>query len=140
MVKHAQFVGNLPTNCLGVFDHFLGLALKGLTWTWNNFLGVVFGKSYHQINKFPLHKKMKFSIKDFFNKWDQIRKKLRIWSHLLKKSLIEKFIVRAVSSSKSTIETLEQPHKQMLKVNNTNITKKCEICSKLTIRTPERCQ
>ena len=25
-----QFVGNLPTNCLSVFDHFLGLALKGL--------------------------------------------------------------------------------------------------------------
>ena len=26
-----QFVGNLPTNCLSVFDHFMGLALKGLT-------------------------------------------------------------------------------------------------------------
>ena len=25
-----QFVGNLPTNCLNVFDHFVGLALKGL--------------------------------------------------------------------------------------------------------------
>ena len=25
-----QFVGNLPTNCLSVFDHFVGLALKGL--------------------------------------------------------------------------------------------------------------
>ena len=24
-----QFVGNLP-NCLSVFDHFMGLALKGL--------------------------------------------------------------------------------------------------------------
>ena len=23
-----QFVGNLPTNCLNVFDHFVGLALK----------------------------------------------------------------------------------------------------------------
>ena len=23
-----QFVGNLPTNCLSVFDHFVGLALK----------------------------------------------------------------------------------------------------------------
>ena len=28
-----QFVGNLPTNCLSVFDHFVGLALKGLTKT-----------------------------------------------------------------------------------------------------------
>ena len=27
--------------------------------------------------------KMKFSIKDFFSKCDQIHRKLRIWSHLL---------------------------------------------------------
>ena len=25
-----QFVGKLPTNCLSVFDHFVGLTLKGL--------------------------------------------------------------------------------------------------------------
>ena len=25
-----QFVGNLPTNCLSLFDHFVELALKGL--------------------------------------------------------------------------------------------------------------
>ena len=25
-----QFVGNLPTKCLSLFDHFVGLALKGL--------------------------------------------------------------------------------------------------------------
>ena len=31
--------------------------------------------------------KLKFSIKDFFSKCDQIRRKLQIWSHLLKKSL-----------------------------------------------------
>ena len=35
---------------------------------------------------------MKFSIKDFFCKCDQIRRKLRIWSHLLKKSLMENFV------------------------------------------------
>ena len=28
-----QFVGNLPTNCLSVFDHFVGLALKGLKYS-----------------------------------------------------------------------------------------------------------
>ena len=28
-----QFVGKLPTNCLSVFDHFVGLALKGLRWS-----------------------------------------------------------------------------------------------------------
>ena len=36
--------------------------------------------------------KMKFSIKDFFSKCDQIRRKLRIWSHLLKKFVMENFI------------------------------------------------
>ena len=36
--------------------------------------------------------KIKLSIKDFFSKYDQIRGFLRIWSHLLKKSLIENFI------------------------------------------------
>ena len=35
---------------------------------------------------------MKFSIKDFFTKYDQIRSFLRIWSHLLKKSLMENFV------------------------------------------------
>ena len=39
---------------------------------------------------------MKFSITDFFSKCDQIRKKLQIWSHLLKKSLIENLINCAV--------------------------------------------
>ena len=40
--------------------------------------------------------KMKFSIEDFFSKCDQIRSFLRIWSHLLKKSLMENFIFCAV--------------------------------------------
>ena len=40
--------------------------------------------------------KMKISIKDFFSKCDQIRRKLRIWSHVLKKSLMENFIFCAV--------------------------------------------
>ena len=40
--------------------------------------------------------KMKFSIKDFFSKCEQIRKKLRMWSNLLKKSLMENFIFCAV--------------------------------------------
>ena len=32
MVKHTQAIHRLsPTNCLSVSDHFVGLALKGLT-------------------------------------------------------------------------------------------------------------
>ena len=30
MVKHSQTIRQLPTNCLSVFDHFMGLALEGL--------------------------------------------------------------------------------------------------------------
>ena len=41
---------------------------------------------------FVTAQKMKFSIKDFFINCDQIRRKLRIWSRLLKKSLMEEFI------------------------------------------------
>ena len=43
--------------------------------------------------------KMKFSIKDISSKCDQIRSFLRIWSLLLKKFLMEKFIFCAVSMS-----------------------------------------
>ena len=44
--------------------------------------------------------KMKFPIKGFFSKCDQIRSFLRICSQILKKSLIENFIFCAVSLSK----------------------------------------
>ena len=40
--------------------------------------------------------KMKFSITEIFSKCDQIRRKLRIWSHLLNKSVMENFIFCAV--------------------------------------------
>ena len=40
--------------------------------------------------------KMEFSIKDFFSKCDQIRRKLRTWSHFLEKFLMENFIFCAV--------------------------------------------
>ena len=41
-------------------------------------------------------RKIKFSIKYFFNKCDQIFRKPRIWWHLLKKSLMENFIFCAM--------------------------------------------
>ena len=37
--------------------------------------------------------KMKFSVKDFFSKFDQIRHLLWIWSYLLKKSLMKNFFL-----------------------------------------------
>ena len=66
-----------------------------------NWLGPAYGRTLasSQITKSPLSnkykitaQKMKFSIEDFFSKFDQIRRKLRIWSNLLKKSLMENFI------------------------------------------------
>ena len=51
-----------------------------------------------------LHKKWSFP-KDFFIKCDQIRSFLRIWSHLLKKSLMENFILCAVSLKINTKNT-----------------------------------
>ena len=42
---------------------------------------------------------MKFSIKDFFSKYDQICSFMRIWSHLLENYLMENFIYRAVINS-----------------------------------------
>ena len=49
---------------------------------------------------------MKFIIKDFFSKCDQIHSFLPIWSHLLKKSLIENFIFCAVLSRGSFLVIL----------------------------------
>ena len=53
---------------------------------------------------------MKFSIKDFFGKCGQIRSFLRIWSHLLKKSLMENFIFRAVLGAR------KGPHTNNLRI------------------------
>ena len=49
-----------------------------------------------QTYKADMALKVKFSIKDVFSKYDQIRRKLRIWSHLVKKSLMENFIFCAL--------------------------------------------
>ena len=43
--------------------------------------------------------KMKISIKDFFTKCGQIRRKLQIWPHLLKKCLMENFIFWCIGNT-----------------------------------------
>ena len=48
--------------------------------------------NYHIQLSSATAQKMKFSIKDFFSKCYQICSFLRIWSHLLKISLMENFI------------------------------------------------
>ena len=63
--------------------------------------------------------KMKFSMKYFCSKCDHICRKPQIWSHLLKKSLIENFIFCAVKFLQIYLKicTLVK-----MKVLNTNLT------------------
>ena len=51
---------------------------------------------------------MKFFTEDFFSKCDQIRRKLWIWPHLLKKSLLENFIFCAVIMLNVSLTKSEQ--------------------------------
>ena len=52
--------------------------------------------------------KKKFSIKDFFSKYKQIHRKVRIWSHVLKKPLMENFIFCAVRGVFCTVKENEK--------------------------------
>ena len=51
---------------------------------------------------------MKFSINDIFNKCNQIRSFLWIWSHLLKKSLLEDFSFCAVTKPRRMLINFSQ--------------------------------
>ena len=65
---------------------------------WNEFIEVKLSIKF-QIDSIDIFiilvtitaQKMKFSIRDFFSKYDQILRKARIWSHLLKKFLMKNF-------------------------------------------------
>ena len=61
-------------------------------------------KLAHEWDGRDTEQKMKFSIKDLFNKCDQIRSLLRIRSHLLKNSLMENFIFCAMRHVESNID------------------------------------
>ena len=66
---------------------------------------------------------MKFSIKDFLSKCDQIHKKLRIWSHLLKKSLMENLIFCAV-----ILKIDSQKASSVAEMNSTKKSEKALYC------------
>ena len=57
---------------------------------------VLHGEFSQEISIIDTAQKMEFSINDFVSKCDQICSFLRIWSHFLKKSLMENFIICTV--------------------------------------------
>ena len=88
--------------CKSVPSKFFGRVL-------NIFLTCFESKVLVSNSAYGAAQKKKFSIKDFFNKFDQMRRLLRIWSHLLKKSLMENFIFCAVCLSKMIRRILSKP-------------------------------
>ena len=94
------FPQNFRTRQLGEITVFFAVEARTI-----KFSGNLFGNEGNN-NKCHYNqaaKKMKFSIKDFFSKCDQICSFLRIWSHLPKKSFMENFIFCAVLLSHQTI-------------------------------------
>ena len=78
----------------------------------------------------PIHtaQKMKFSIKHFFSKCDQIRRKLRIWSHLLKKFLMENFIFCAAPMETfPSIEYMNKTIKAKTFLHTVTVIQRCSV-------------
>ena len=77
--------------CACVFNRKYWLLLK-CSDTWFKLVLRNFSEISLKLRIFSNVQKMKFSIKDIFGKCDQIRRNLRIWQLLFKKSLMENFI------------------------------------------------
>ena len=74
-------------------EHFKGIAAtRRCISTLLNINDGTFNKNSLRLEAANRAQKMKFFIKDFFSKCDEIRSFLWIWSHLLKNSLMENFI------------------------------------------------
>ena len=61
--------------------------------------------------------KMKFSIKDFFSNCDQIRSFLRIWSQLLKKSIMENLICAVLPTKFYCLISFQDHSETNVKIN-----------------------
>ena len=73
------------------------ILISKIPWEWIQYWPILFDFNQINLSVCTMHKKMKFSIKNLFSKCYTIRKKLRIWWHLLKKSLMENFFSFAVA-------------------------------------------
>ena len=69
--------------------------------------------------------KMKFSHKDFFSKCDQILSFPCIWSHLLKKSLVENFIFLCSATANKICHCRQRPDCPL----NENCRFECLVCN-----------
>ena len=100
MVKHTQTIRRLlPTNRLSVFDHFVMLALKGLT-------------------KYPSPKAIpNYRVNQTY-------------------AILEIPVFQTFLLTRSAFPA----NNYLFKVNDRNARKRFEICSKLTIKTPEQRQ
>ena len=100
---HSRLIMIYKSISMSVFSKYFSLNVHHLNdsiYRWNCSI-ILKWKNKHECLgiKIITHtaQKMKISIEDFFSKCDQIRSKLRIWSHLLRKSLMKNFIFCAVS-------------------------------------------
>ena len=123
MVKHTQTIRRLlPTNCLSVFDHFGGLALKGLKQIF------FFSQSFLQYPKWLYYQ---ITIR-FSNSFCGIAKWFSCPTVYFKQTFVRRLEIKC--TVKSTITQTAY----LFQVNNGNTKTKCEICSKLTIKSTER--
>ena len=92
------------------FNNWTGSKIWPSLSLWRQQIEIPFDGSVPLAAKLPFYtaQKMRFSIKDFFSKCDQIRSFLRIWSHLLKKSLMENFIFCEVLVKKLKLKSDSQ--------------------------------
>ena len=88
-----------------------------------------------------MHKKMKFSIEDFSHKCGQSTGNWEFGHTYWRNSLMGNFVRCSITFCYSNFMIIDMSHRwhYLFKVNNKNTRKRCEICSKLTIKTPERC-
>ena len=95
MWPNLQYTWDLITFTEVILNRKLYFFAQCLIWFY--FILLVRDLFFIEIQRWHIAQKMKFSIKDFFSKCEQIQSKLRIWSHLQKKSLMENFIFCAVT-------------------------------------------
>ena len=85
-------------SCITFFNGFETQALSRFKSYWRSVEGY---RWWEPSTIAPTAQQMKFSIKNFFRKCDQIRSILQIWSHSLKKFLMEKFITECPAGHKA---------------------------------------